>query len=88
LTEQRINSLIVVRQRDRKIASDLTYVLNTWQKAKLSLSYKRLADQNPVSLLKIWAFPGLGIWVRLRAYLTLHRHPTGGFGEFIASSSG
>ncbi|MEH2003405.1 MAG: hypothetical protein V7L00_32650 [Nostoc sp.] len=86
-TEQRINSVIVVRQSDRKFASDLTYILNTWQKANLLLSYKPLSDPRPIQPLKIWAFPWLGIWVRLIANLTLHKRPNGGFGGFIPSSS-
>ncbi|GBE91196.1 hypothetical protein NCWK1_0918 [Nostoc cycadae WK-1] len=87
LTAQSIMSMIVVRQRDRKFTSDLTYILHTWQQAKMPLEYKRLADQYPAQPLKIWAFPGLGIWVRLIAHLTLMSNSTGGFGGFIHTYS-
>ncbi|MBP5975038.1 hypothetical protein HW132_20430 [Brasilonema sp. CT11] len=87
LRAQNIRGVIVFRERDRKFSSDLTHILQIWQKAGMLLSYKCLANQRPPQRLKIWAFPWLGLWIRLLTRLNLIQNSTGGFGGFISSSS-
>jgi hypothetical protein len=88
LTAQGIQQVILVRQHRQGLERDLTYVLQTWQKAGLALQLMALGDRTqpePLTLPRLGWLTGL--WIRLSAWFGLRRNQSGGFGSFVPESS-